>query len=145
LLLLLVGLLCPLAAAQERKVTLELENGKVVTGRVAEIDSRSITVEADGERHSYSTSQIRKCQFEDVASDPAPGPAPAPAGETAPAKAAPKQDPAPDGGGAASSPAAAPAPHRHVRALWDARIDALDRAYPWLFPAERLQWISLGV
>ncbi|MGE3174516.1 MAG: hypothetical protein AB7O97_17935 [Planctomycetota bacterium] len=88
-----------------------------------------------------------------VASAPAAAPEhPAPAAESAapPASASPPADaPQQPAAGAGDPAAAASTPTVHRRRgftpLWRDRTEALDRRYPWLFPAEPLQWISLGV
>lgn len=59
-----------------------------------------------------------------------------PAGQ-APAAGEPTQD----DGGAAPGPRSTP----RSRQLWERRMEALDMRFPWLFPAEPLQWISLGI
>jgi hypothetical protein len=129
LLLILLGMLCSPLTAQARQVTIELENGSIVEGRVVEIDSRNIVVEVNGEQKTYSTEQAKRFSFTEVEGPPPKVPV---------TRKAEPQAPEPP----ATEPArSAPS----VRGLWQTRMRALDRSYPWLFPAEPLQWISLGI
>lgn len=130
-------------------MSIELEAGGVVEGRVVSVDSRAVVVEVDGVQRTFANEQVRKYHFTELeGAEPA---------ATAPPVAQAPVEPAVDGGGKAAPTArlseaqqpepdvgGATAPVRY-RSLWQKRLDALDRRYPWLFPAEPLQWISLGV
>lgn len=142
-LLLLVGLLGSLLPAQTKMVRMDLGDGVVVEGRVVHLDTKTIVVDVDGEQRTYETSKAKDFHFTEVI-EPASGTPPKPAdGEAAaPTAARPAQDP---GRPAARVTDSTPRPSPRGRALWDTRVQALDRAFPWLFPAEPLQWISLGI
>jgi hypothetical protein len=132
-LLVLLCLWCAGAlAAQERQARLELEDGRVVIGRVVQVDNTGIALRVDDRVVAFRNAQIRSCHFEEVEPE-APAPPPAPGVETRPAAASPDDArPEPD------------SPHR-TRALWDSRLHAFEAAFPWLVPKTGAEWLSLGL
>ncbi len=139
----LVGALLGFALpAQARHVTLELEAGGVVEGRVVSIDSKALVVEVDGEERTFATEAVRKYRFFDAPVAAVDGEAAAAEPAATPMRAAPADPEAMPAAAVVSRPATA---RSLRRGTWEARLDALDRAYPWLYPAEPSQWISLGV
>lgn len=141
LFVLLATLLCCSAlSAQQRIVTFELEDGTVIVGPVVEIDRSKMVVEVGGERRIYRTEEVHSPRFQTVGvEEQDPAVAPAPLGETAigPSEAKGTESKAP--------PARARQPLREVvyRTVWDRRKAELDQHYPWLFPTEAYQWVSL--
>ncbi len=130
------------AVGQQKAASLQLEDGAVVEGLVVSLDAQRVVLRIDDEERAVPTDLIRSCRFFEVeaaanapSAPPASDPAgrPAPLGETTPVSATADADP-----GRASM-----APVR--RSPWQRRAMALDRRYPWLFPAQPLQWISLSV
>jgi hypothetical protein len=132
-LLVLLCLWCAGAlAAQERQARIELDDGRVVIGRVVQVDNTGIALRVDDRVVAFRNAQIRSCHFEEV--EPEAPPPPAPAVETRPVPAA-----APD-----DAPGEPDGPHR-TRALWDSRLHAFEAAFPWLVPKTGAEWLSLGL
>lgn len=162
-LLLLLGSLVALAPAQGRYVEVVLAGGETLSGRVVELDLDHLSVEVDGEVVRLESATLHSCRFcsadelaasgAEAAAESAPvvevdqgrvaaapaAPAPAPAGEVKLPWSAPIADPVDP-----TDPASVPVDLRH-RFLLQPRIEALDRAYPWLAPAAPPQWVSLGL
>jgi hypothetical protein len=133
-LLVLLCLWCAGAlAAQERQARIELDDGRVVVGRVVQVDNTGIALRVDDRVVAFRNAQIRSCHFEEVEGE-APAPPAAPGVETSPAPVA-----APD-----DAPAEPEGPHR-TRALWDSRLHAFEAAFPWLVPKTGAEWFSLGL
>jgi len=144
LLILLVGLLCAVASGQSRQAVLELADGTKVSGRVLRLDTDSVVLLVGNSEREYGKRHIRSCVFSDVpglSRDEEPNAAQpvvsadGPASAHAPIAAASEQR-----AGVQSRPTV-----RSGRRLWHQRIQAMDLRFPWLFPAEPLQWISLGI
>jgi hypothetical protein len=168
LLLVLAGLLASPLGAQEKRATVQLENGEVLVGRVLAMDLATLKLQVGHEVHTLAATSFRSCRIEAMPSaegEAPPAAEPAAAAPTPVAAAAPEtratgdvvQDPAP----AASKPritwqgplpdpvdpeAEAVLPHdlRH-RSRWRARLELIDEAYPWLAPTAPSQWVSLGL
>lgn len=144
LVLFLATLLCCAAVpAQQRIVTFELEDGTVIVGPVVELDRSKLVVEVGGERRIYRTEQIRSPKFRTVEGEEGhlqdSAASPSPMGETSADPAVGKEP-----------EAKVPAPRvrrplREVgyRSVWERRKSELDQHYPWLFPTEGYQWVSL--
>ena len=169
LLLVLAGLLASPLGAQEKRATVQLENGEVLVGRVLAMDLATLKLQVGHEVHTLAATSFRSCRIEAMPSaegegSPAAEPAsvePAPAATAVPPSRATGdvvQDPAP---AAATKPritwqgplpdpvdpeAEAALPHdlRH-RSRWRARLEIVDEAYPWLAPTAPSQWVSLGL
>lgn len=122
-------LLASALPAQDRRATVTLEDGRTVVGMVVEMDIDQLTLDVDGQRQTFSVEQLRRCKIERLA---APKPPPRDDAEVS-------YEPVDPGANAV----AVPAPLRG--SLFGRRLQALDRRYPWLSPAEPLQWISLGI
>lgn len=149
--LLLTSLVCSaVSPAQQRTVTLELEDGSVIHGPVLEIYKTRLVVEIGGERRVYNSDQWRTCRFQTVeneavetsSQDPVPAPAETAAGE----QGSPSSDDGTEATAAAPSSRRARASsgsHRFA-SPWHARKDELQQDYPWLFPTEAYQWVSLS-
>lgn len=133
-LILLIGLFCAPAAAQQRVVTFVLDDGLRIEGPVIEFDAKRIVVEVGGEPRTYMTERMRECRFRTVEAAEQSVEHPAPVVETkrsAPAK---------------NSKPVAPAPAPAGRMLpWSQRTAELQERYPWLVPSEPYQWVSLSV
>lgn len=142
-------LLACVAAAQVRNVRLKLENGRTVAGRVLHLDQEQIVVEVDGVACTFAVRDIQgPPEFETMpdpvvgvqpgtGTDPEPG---AGERETTPGSMPARRLPSTRRRPQASSPPAAVGLPRLT-----ARLEALDQRYPWLAPADPLQWVSLGV
>lgn len=174
-LLLLLGSLLALAPAQGRYVEVVLAGGETLSGRVVEMELDHLSVEVDGEVVRLESAALRSCRFSSAeeralttasagaqqAPAGVPGAQPAAVaapeqGPTAPAVepeiappapaaevALPWDRPLPDPVGL-TDPESVPVDLRH-RFLLQPRLEAFDRAYPWLAPAAPPQWVSLGL
>ena len=167
-LLLLLGSLLALAPAQGRYVEVVLASGETLSGRVVEMELDHLSVEVDGEVVRLESAALRSCRFSSVeeraaasageeqapvgagAGSGAPSSPPAAAAEAEQRPAAPAAEvalpwdrPLPDPVDL-TDPASVPVDLRH-RFLLQPRIEAFDRAYPWLAPAAPPQWVSLGL
>lgn len=168
LLFLALGALAP---AQEREATVELDDGKVVVGKVLAMDLQTLQLQVDGATVAVEAARIRSCRFRPLAAsgEPAEGaggdgapdspPQEPIAGPTerAPAEpAVPAADPASTSAkpritwrGPLQDPvdpeAQAQLPHDLRSSRLRVRLEALDRAYPWLAPTAPAQWFSLGL
>lgn len=162
-----------LAPAQERRATVQLDDGKVLAGTVLAMDLSTLQMQVGHEVVTLPAARIKSCRFDASASAESDGPVgensaaatPAPAGaganeSSSPSTAGEKQDPS-AGDKAPSKPritwkqplpdpvdpeAAAELPHdlRRTSRL-RARLEALDQKYPWLEPTAPTQWVSLGL
>jgi hypothetical protein len=130
--LVLIGLLCAPAAAQQRIVTFVLDDGLRIEGPVIEFDAKKIVVEVGGEPRAYPTERMRECRFR-VVEDAGSAEAAAPAAETK--RVAPARS---------SRPRAQPMPEGRM-SPWRQRTYELQERYPWLVPTEPYQWVSLSV
>lgn len=167
LLFLALGALAP---AQDREATVELDDGKVVVGKVLAMDLHTLQLQVDGAPVAVEAARIRSCRFRPLEQV-------APAAEGDPAAAAPVAaaqepsgaivDPPPadrsPAAGTSTAPArpritwrgplqdpadpeaAAQVPHDLRQSRLRGRLEALDQAYPWLAPAAPAQWFSLGL
>lgn len=184
LLLMLLWLLALPAMAQDRIAKVELDDGRVLQGRVVAMDIAGMRIEVDGLEVAIDARKIRVCTFTEPGERPAGAeggevgtaePIGGTAGATAPAGASPQppagaQDPegatpASAAGDGESTEEPGAAPERQPRASTRVRrpppdqpagvadrrspgrrrLEALDRAYPWLAPEEPVQWFSLGI
>lgn len=134
LLILLVGLLCVAAPGQSRHAALELVGGTKVSGPVLRVTTDSVVLQIDNAERRVARDQIRSCVFSEI-----PGLV---ANEDAPLSGRVGSVGDRDGAAGASPPRLRDG--RGIR-LWDQRMEAVDVRFPWLFPAEPLQWISLSV
>lgn len=170
LLCLAIGVLAP---AQDREATVELDDGKVVVGKVLAMDLRTLQLQVDGAPLAVEAARIRSCRFRPLepAGEPAEGesadgaaalaPQEPAAGSTASAPADPAELAVPAAGSAAPGKpritwrgplqdpvdpeAAAQLPHDLRTSRLRGRLEALDQAYPWLAPTAPAQWFSLGL
>lgn len=160
--LLFVLLVACLAPAQERRATVQLDDGKVLTGTVLAMDLTTLQMQVGHEVMTLPATRIKSCRFdieeggEAAASPTAPAPItnepreadPGPVATPEVEKAAAKpritwKRPLPD---PVDPETAAELPHDERRqSRLRVRIEALDRAYPWLEPTAPPQWISLGL
>lgn len=163
-----------LAPAQDRRATVQLDDGKVLEGTVLAMDLSTLQMQVGHEVVKLPASRIKSCRFDsgnapesgardgdataDVVATPAPSqPVVGEANPSSPAGA--QQDPTPSE--KATKPritwkqplpdpvdpeAAAELPHdlRRTSRL-RARLEALDQKYPWLEPTAPTQWVSLGL
>lgn len=160
--MLFVLLVACLAPAQERRATVQLDDGKVLTGIVLAMDLTTLQMQVGHEVMTLPATRIKSCRFdvEDGGGNAAPPTAMVPiANDTR--EAQPEPAVTPEEGKAATKPritwkrplpdpidpeAAVELPHDERRQTrLRARIEALDRAYPWLEPTAPPQWISLGL
>ena len=133
LLILLVGLLCVTAPGQSRHAALELVGGAKVSGPVLRVGADSVVLKIGNEERSIARDQIRSCVFSEI-----PGLA-----DRDQAWSAGQADKAGLRAGAGgSSPTA---DDQQAAGLWGQRMQAVDTRFPWLFPAEPFQWISLSI
>lgn len=165
----LLAWLCACLPAQERLVTVTLDDGRVVSGRVMALDLGSLQIQVGDRVEAVSALRIQSCVFAKVgepagevaAGESGPEPVGAPAepppaaSATAPPKVAPQgllrqralpqtlEDPAELRLAEALDPATQPHDLRN-RPLWRQRLEDLDQAYPWLCPTAPIQWVSLG-
>lgn len=168
LLCLALGVLAP---AQDREATVELDDGKVVVGKVLAMDLRTLQLQVDGATLAVEAARIRSCRFRPIepSAPPAEGDAldqgaatvpQEPAAGTTPGGSA---EPAVPEAGQAPTPAkpritwrgplqdpidpeaAAQLPHDLRTSRLRGRLEALDHAYPWLAPTAPAQWFSLGL
>lgn len=168
LLCLALGVLAP---AQEREATVELDDGKVVVGRVLAMDLRTLQLQVDGTTLAVEAARIRSCRFRPLepGGEPAEGDGGDGAAEKAPQEpatgitASAPAEPAGPAPGQESAPAkpritwrgplqdpvdpeaAAQLPHDLRTSRLRGRLEALDQAYPWLAPTAPAQWFSLGL
>lgn len=160
--MLFVLLVACLAPAQERRATVQLDDGKVLTGTVLAMDLTTLQMQVGHEVMTLPATRIKSCRFdvEEGGENAAPPTATAPiANEAREAELEPVA--APEAEKAPTKPritwkrplpdpvdpeATAELPHDERRQTrLRARIEALDRAYPWLEPTAPAQWISLGL
>lgn len=160
--LLFVLLVACLATAQERRATVQLDDGKVLTGTVLAMDLTTLQMQVGHEVMTLPATRIKSCRF-DIEER---GEAAAPAAPTAPTTndrgdVAVEAGETPEAEKPVSKPritwtrplpdpvdpeAAAELPHDVRRqSRLRARIEALDHRYPWLEPTAPPQWISLGL
>jgi hypothetical protein len=139
---LLAGLLAALLPAQEPTATLQMEDGRVLTGKVLAIELGKMRLQVGQEVLTVPTTQIRSCRLEGAdgvapeADDPA-GAGPGPDGGQPRAATAPgAQEP--------QDAAADPQPFGRP-AYFRSRMAALEEVYPWLVPTMPTQWISCGL
>lgn len=140
---LLLCLLCTALPAQQRRATVELEDGTVLQGVVQAMDLATVHLRVDDTVHTLAATQIRSCRFEPLPTAPEPAleePAAPPAARLA-------KPPRPARGPAAlpedpTSPEHVPVDLRG-RSRWRVRLKRLDALYPWLVPAAPTQWCSL--
>lgn len=113
-------------AAQARTATVELDSGRVLRGKVMQLDGEKLVLQlADGTEETLRATSIHRCRF-DAAQPPPPRAAETdPVGEVA-------ADDAADGGGPGNA------------SLLARRLHWLDQRFAWLAPNEPLQWISLA-
>ena len=166
LLFLALGALAP---AQDREATVELDDGKVLVGKVLAMDLQTLQLQVDGANVAIEAARIRSCRFRPI--EPAAAGA---TGEGAPAPAAATEGPATGVGEGKVDDPAAPArdeavparpritwrgplqdpvdpeaaaqlPHDLRSSRLRGRLEALDHAYPWLAPTAPAQWFSLGL
>lgn len=160
--LLFVLLVACLAPAQERRATVQLDDGKVLTGTVLAMDLTTLQMQVGHEVMTLPATRIKSCRFDieeggETAAPAAPtAPTPTDRGDAAPEAVETSEAekpatrpritwkrPLPD---PIDPEAAAQLPHDERRqSRLRARIEALDRAYPWLEPTAPPQWISLGL
>lgn len=133
-LVMLIGLFCAPAAAQQRIVTFVLDDGLRIEGPVIEFDAKKIVVEVGGEPRAYPTERMRECRFRVVQESEAPAEAPAPIVESKRPVATRNS----------KSRVVAPNPVGRTTP-WRQRTFELQERYPWLVPTEPYQWVSLGV
>ncbi len=159
----------PSIAAQERYAEVLMDGGERLVGRVVEMDLDQLSLEVAGGTVRLDASKLRSCRFatlEELEREAAeqealraqqeqqqgPQAAAAAAAERAPSDGAsgapprpalPWSGPLPDPVDP-SDPNLVPVDQRHELHLMP-RIEALDRAYPWLAPAAPPQWVSLGL
>lgn len=140
----------PVAAPRDRQVTVTLNDGKVVQGKVVAMDLASLQVESGEFVVTIPAADIRTCHFDDgtgtmhevtlPAQPPVPeAKAPAKAADPAPRARLPLQDPV------AGELDPASIPHDLRRSRWRSRLADLDERYPWLVPAAPMQWLSIGL
>jgi len=117
------------ARAQARSATVELDGGRVLQGRVLQMDVDHLVLQlADGHTETIEARHIVSCNLHHAGDDGKPV-----KGTDEPAPPTPEQPQAPQG-----------EPHGGgARNLVMDRLTALHHRYPWLAPAEPLQWISL--
>ena len=135
--------LAGLARGQGRTATVELDGGRVLQGRVLQMDVDHMVLQlADGRTENIEARHIVSCNLHRAGDDAKQGNA-----ENDQAPAAPEQQPAarPEQPPAARSgqPPASQEEHHGSRGLLMRRLNALHHRYPWLAPEEPLQWISL--
>ncbi|MBK8100649.1 MAG: hypothetical protein IPK26_26470 [Planctomycetes bacterium] len=186
LLLMLWCLLALPAVAQDRIAKVELEDGRVLQGRVVAMDIAGMRIEVDGLEVAIDARTIRVCTFTTVGEPPAeesgqesgesgnPGSATGSDPGTAPEVTAPPSsgdateggttgtggEPEPESADQAGTgkppkssartrvrrpPPEPPAGAKDRRSPGRRRLEALDRAYPWLAPEQPVQWFSLGL
>lgn len=148
--LLLTSLVCSaVSPAQQRTVTLELEDGSVIHGPVLEIYKTRLVVEIGGERRVYNSDQWRTCRFQTIDAEGVETSSQDPV--ATPSETAAREQGSPSSGDANEGPAASPSPRRtrattgshRFASPWHARKAELQQDYPWLFPTEAYQWVSL--
>ncbi|HET6195108.1 MAG TPA: hypothetical protein VFE12_05125 [Acetobacteraceae bacterium] len=116
-----------LAIGQGRAATVELDGGRILQGRVLQMDVDHLVLQlADGRTETIEARHILSCNLHRPGDD---GKAAKGSGEQASAA----QDPQP-------SPHAS---HAAGRSIAMQRLSDLHHRYPWLAPEEPLQWISL--
>ena len=160
--LLCVLLVACFAPAQERRATVQLDDGTVLTGTVLAMDLTTLQLQVGHEVMTLPATRIKGCRFDieeggETAAPAVPtAPTPTDRGDAAPevVETSEAETPAtrpritwkrplPD---PVDPEAAAELPHDERRqSRLRARIEALDRAYPWLEPTAPPQWISLGL
>jgi hypothetical protein len=117
-----------LAIGQGRAATVELDGGRVLQGRVLQMDVDHLVLQlADGRTETIEARHILSCNLHRPGDDGKPG-----KGTGEPAQLA--QDP--------QLPPHT-APHAAGRNIAMQRLNDLHHRYPWLAPEEPLQWISL--
>ncbi len=160
LLFLVVGALAP---AQDREATVELDDGKVVVGRVLAMDLHTLQLQVDEAIVAVEAARIRSCRFRPIEPDAADVPgegARAPTAAGGDGSAAGSADGQADDLAVPARPritwrgplqdpvdpeAAAQLPHDLRISRLRGRLEALDQAYPWLAPTAPAQWFSLGL
>jgi len=160
--LLFVLLVACLAPAQERRATVQLDDGKVLTGNVLAMDLTTLQMQVGHEVMTLSATRIKSCRFDiEEGGEAAASPTATAPISNEPREADPEPVATPEVEKAAAKPritwkrplpdpvdpeTAAELPHdEHRQTRLRARIEALDRAYPWLEPTAPPQWISLGL
>ena len=157
--LLFLCALVPPIAAQERYAEVLMDGGERLVGRVVEMDLDQLALEVAGGTVRLDASKLRSCRFatlEELEREAAEqealraqqqqaavAAAAEPAAAAPPRPALPWSGPLPDPVDP-SDPNLVPVDQRHELHLMP-RIEALDRAYPWLAPAAPPQWVSLGL
>ena len=151
-----------LAPAQERRATVQLDDGKVLTGTVLAMDLTTLQMQVGHEVMTLPATRIKSCRFDiEEGGEAAASPTATAPITNEPREADPEPVATPEVEKAAARPritwkrplpdpvdpeAAAELPHDERRqSRLRARIEALDRAYPWLEPTAPPQWISLGL
>jgi hypothetical protein len=158
--LLFVCALASPASAQERYAEVIVDGGERLVGKVIEMDLDHLSLEVAGGVLQLDAARLRSCRFAtleelereaaeqaalraqqvaetEAAAEVSREPAEAPRSRLP--WRGPLQDPVDP-----SDPNSVPVDQRH-RLHLTPRIEALDRAYPWLAPAAPPQWISLGL
>lgn len=158
------------AIAQERHAEVKLDDGRALTGRVLSMNVERLELEVGNQVLEIPAAQLRSCRFfvpddpataaaaevelPEASSEPAGGgdseanAQDPPAGEAA--AEAPTHEPKITWDGPLADPVDPTSPESvpvdvRGRSHWQRRVQALDRAYPWLAPAAPSQWLSLGL
>lgn len=160
--LLVAVVLASSPSAQARYAEVLADGGQRLVGKVVAMDLDHLSLEVDGDLVRLDASKLRSCRFatleqlereaaeqealraQRLAAAADAEAAAAVAAAARPRRAAlPWDGPLPDPVDP-NDPNSVPVDQRHSLHLRP-RIEALDRAYPWLAPAAPAQWVSLGL
>jgi hypothetical protein len=107
--------------AQDRRATVEMDDGTVYTGKVLQEDVRQVVLDVDGHTQVLNAARIKSFEVEPAKTDGQKGGSGTAAG---------------DDGGASGI-------HRYLFLM--PRLKLIEQRFPWLRPTAPMQWMSIAV